>query len=89
MVALTSRMPAARTCLSTLLVGCLLFAARTAPAADPFPGNPPVTPFWALGHWVWEDTTNTQASTLQLAHDYASRNIPVAAVIVDSPWETH
>ncbi|MEO8614960.1 MAG: TIM-barrel domain-containing protein, partial [Luteolibacter sp.] len=54
----------------------------------PFAGNPPITPRWAYEHWVWEDNTNTQASTVQLVSDYQTRNIPVGAVIVDSPWST-
>ncbi len=78
-----------RLALPVLLAGCALLIAPGARTAEPFPGNPPVTPYWALGHWVWEDNANTQASTLQLVHDYKAREIPVAAVIVDSPWETH
>ncbi|MCH8063269.1 MAG: carbohydrate-binding protein, partial [Chloroflexi bacterium] len=38
--------------------------------------------------WVWEDNTNTQTSTTSLVDGYLSRDIPVGAVIVDSPWET-
>jgi hypothetical protein len=63
-------------------------AAGKISAADVFPGNPPITPYWALGHWVWEDIKNTQASTVQLVKDYQSHAIPVGGVIVDSPWET-
>ena len=56
--------------------------------ADPFPGKPPITPRWAFEHWVWEDNTNTQSSTQNLVKGYLDRNIPVGAVIIDSPWET-
>ncbi len=66
-----------------------LFNVSNVRAADPFPGNPPITPYWALGPWVWEDMTNTQTSTTQLVQNYLSRNIPVCGVMVDSPWETY
>lgn len=55
---------------------------------EPFPGNPPIVPRWAFEPWVWEDNTNTQASTLNLVQGYLDRQIPVGAVIDDSPWET-
>ncbi len=73
-------------------IALLVASAFTIPGSSadeyPFSGNPPITPRWAYEHWVWEDTTNTQASTIQLVEDYKSRNIPVGAVIIDSPWST-
>jgi alpha-glucosidase (family GH31 glycosyl hydrolase) len=53
---------------------------------EPFPGNPPICPRWALEPWVWEDNVNTQQSTLELVRGYIDRDIPVGVVIVDSPW---
>ena len=44
-------------------------------------------PEWALHHWVWEDES-TQQSVLQMVDDYAEHDIPVGAVIIDSPWAT-
>ncbi|MCF8278106.1 MAG: T9SS type A sorting domain-containing protein [Flavobacteriales bacterium] len=44
-------------------------------------------PSWAFSHWVWEDES-TQASALQVVDDYIARDIPVSAIIIDSPWET-
>ncbi|MFM1875773.1 MAG: hypothetical protein RL266_1510 [Bacteroidota bacterium] len=44
-------------------------------------------PSWVFEHWVWEDES-TQHSALQLVDDYLSRDIPVSAIIIDSPWET-
>lgn len=69
----------------------LLITASSGLWADdyPFPGNPPITPRWAYEPWVWEDETNTQASTTQLVADYQSRGIPVGVVIIDSPWTSH
>ncbi|HZL17532.1 MAG TPA: TIM-barrel domain-containing protein, partial [Polyangia bacterium] len=63
--------------------------AGTADASPPVPGTtPPVTPRWAFEPWAWEDNTNTQQSTESVISGYISRQIPVGAVIVDSPWET-
>jgi len=44
-------------------------------------------PEFVFQHWVWEDES-TQHSALQLVDDYKSHNIPVGAIIIDSPWET-
>jgi alpha-glucosidase (family GH31 glycosyl hydrolase) len=44
-------------------------------------------PSWVFSHWVWEDES-TQESALQMVDDYLSRDIPVSAIIIDSPWET-
>ena len=50
--------------------------------------NPPITPYWALGHIVWEDSLITQSGTLQLVDGYLEHKIPVNGVIIDSPWST-
>lgn len=50
--------------------------------------KPPVTPRWALGHIVWEDSINTQDAAMMLVGGYLKRNIPVNAIIIDSPWST-
>lgn len=44
-------------------------------------------PIWVFDHWVWEDES-TMESALTLVNDYKARNIPVSAIIIDSPWET-
>lgn len=44
-------------------------------------------PAWVFSHWVWEDES-TQESALTMVDDYLSRDIPVNAIIIDSPWET-
>lgn len=49
---------------------------------------PPVTPAWALGHIVWEDSLNTQCGAQRIVNEYLKRDIPVNAVIIDSPWST-
>jgi len=53
------------------------------------PLNAQTTPWpdWVFHNWVWEDES-TQQSALQLVDDYKAHNIPVGAIIIDSPWET-
>lgn len=49
---------------------------------------PPVTPAWALGHIVWEDSLNTDNGARRIVDEYLEHDIPVSAVIIDSPWST-
>lgn len=44
-------------------------------------------PTWMFKHWVWEDES-TQQSAQALVDDYLAHDIPVGAIIIDSPWET-
>jgi alpha-glucosidase (family GH31 glycosyl hydrolase) len=44
-------------------------------------------PEWSLHHWVWEDES-TQESAIALVEDYLAHDIPVGAIIIDSPWAT-
>lgn len=44
-------------------------------------------PEWAFHHWVWENES-TQESAIALVDDYLAHDIPVGAIIIDSPWET-
>ena len=48
--------------------------------------KPPITPKWAFGHIVWEDSINTQAAAIDLVSQYKAHDIPVGGVIIDSPW---
>ena len=50
--------------------------------------NPPITPYWALGHIVWEDSINTSAAARRLVREYKEHGIPVNGIIIDSPWST-
>ena len=68
-----------------LVLGCLL---ATMAQTEQLSKNPPITPAWALGHIVWEDSLNTTQGATQLVNDYIERNIHVDAVIIDSPWST-
>ncbi len=57
--------------------------------AGPDAGLDPVAPWpeWAFHHWVWEDES-TQQSAIELVDGYLAHDIPVGAIIIDSPWET-
>ena len=50
--------------------------------------TPPICPKWAFEPWIWEDNGNTRGAITGLVDGYQTRNIPVGAVIIDSPWET-
>jgi len=49
-------------------------------------GYPPLTAAWALECWLWEDDVNTEAFVDELLEGYASNDIPVRTIIIDSPW---
>ncbi len=49
-------------------------------------GNPPLTPAWALECWLWEDDVNTAKYVDSLLSGYKKHDIPVRAIIIDSPW---
>jgi alpha-glucosidase (family GH31 glycosyl hydrolase) len=44
-------------------------------------------PEWAYQHWIWEGES-TQQSALDIVDGYLERDIPVGAIIIDSPWAT-
>jgi len=41
-------------------------------------------PEWIFYHWEWEDEGTRQSAT-QLVDEYLIRDIPVGAIIIDSP----
>ncbi|MCB1152735.1 hypothetical protein KDL45_03720 [bacterium] len=47
----------------------------------------PPFPEWVYRHWIWEDES-TATSVNALIDGYKNRDIPVGAVIIDSPWAT-
>ena len=54
---------------------------------DDFVPPAPPWPQWAFEHWVWEDES-TQESALDHVDGYLEHDIPVSAIIIDSPWAT-
>ncbi len=79
-------------CMRVLFLGAVVASALSAcraPEPEPLPPADAVPPWpqWAWEHWVWEDES-TSESVLALVDGYLERDIPVSAVIVDSPWAT-
>jgi alpha-glucosidase (family GH31 glycosyl hydrolase) len=66
--------------------GLSRLTAQGQPGATP---RPPLTPRWAYEPWVWEDELHSDQAVRDLVDGYRQRDIPVGAIIVDSPWETN
>ena len=62
-------------------------ASRAAPETTPAP-LPRHTPKWAFEPWISKDISSTD-DTYDFVQGFADRDIPVGAVVLDSPWETH
>ncbi|MBX3206015.1 MAG: hypothetical protein KF764_13165 [Labilithrix sp.] len=67
------------------------------PPAEPCPEIPPEdalpapalhTPRWAFEPWISKDISD-RADTYAFVDGFRERGIPVGAVVLDSPWETH
>lgn len=65
-------------------VACTWDGEDGAPIADP----PRFTPRWAFEPWISKDISDRD-DTEQFVDGFLSRNIPVGALVLDSPWETH
>lgn len=53
------------------------------------PPDPPLhTPRWAFEPWISKDISD-RADTYAFVDGFLSREIPVGAVVLDSPWATH
>ncbi len=50
--------------------------------------KPAITPYWGFGHWIWEDQLHTSNTVKYLIDGYSKYDIPVSAVIFDSPWSS-
>ncbi len=60
-----------------------------APEPDPtIPDAPLETPRWAFEPWISKDISNGP-DTYEFVKGFEDRGIPVGAVVLDSPWETH
>ncbi len=73
-------MPKAIALFTMIIVGGSLNNLLLGQSSNPWPE-------WVFHHWVWEDES-TQESAMQLVDDYIAHDIPVGAIIIDSPWET-
>lgn len=70
------------------LLALMMATVSNAAETDNTKVYPPITPAWIFGHIVWEDEKNTQTAIEGLVDEYLSRDIPVHATIIDSPWST-
>ncbi len=70
------------------LISIILLAILFYPVVAQTETNPPICPAWAFEPWVWEDNINTQETIEGIVENYLNRDIPVGAVIIDSPWST-
>lgn len=69
-----------------MLIFSFLLAGCTQPTETaPLPAAP--WPEWAFHHWVWENESTDESATA-MVDGYLDRDIPVGAVIIDSPWAT-
>ena len=57
-------------------------------AADDVTPPPLATPRWAFRPWISKDISDG-ADTRAFIAGFRERDIPVGAVVLDSPWETH
>lgn len=57
-------------------------------AAPTIPAPAKHTPRWAFRPWISKDISDA-ADTYAFVDGFVSRDIPVGAVVLDSPWETH
>jgi alpha-glucosidase (family GH31 glycosyl hydrolase) len=51
-------------------------------------GLPPLLPEWAYGHWKSRDVYDHQRDVEDDWHGYRRNDLPLDAIVLDSPWET-
>src|SRR5258706_9678433 len=49
---------------------------------------PAIAPPWSLEAWFWEDDVNTADAVWDLVNGCKKHNLPLGAVMLDSPWAT-
>jgi len=57
-------------------------------AEDPIEDTPPFTPRWAFEPWISKDISDREDTDTFIA-GFLERDIPVGALVLDSPWETN
>lgn len=50
--------------------------------------SPAVAPAWSMRPWMWEDDVNTAAAIWDLADGCREHDLPLGAIMIDSPWAT-
>src|SRR5204862_2453532 len=51
-------------------------------------GLPPVLPEWGYGFWKSRDVYEHQDDVLEDSDGFRAHQIPLDAIVLDSPWET-
>jgi len=73
--------------ISFLALGCTAKQADDTASEGAAASTEAPWPSWVMEPWVWEDES-TQESATALVDDYIANDIPVGAIIIDSPWAT-
>jgi alpha-glucosidase (family GH31 glycosyl hydrolase) len=47
-----------------------------------------IAPPWSMKPWLWEDDVNTTAAVWDLVDGCRDHDLPLGAVLIDSPWAT-
>ncbi len=72
-----------------LLFSSLMICGLLASGADRADRSvPAVTPPWSMEPWIWEDDINTSKAAWDLLNGYRQHDLPVGAILLDSPWST-
>ncbi len=50
--------------------------------------SPAVAPPWSMRPWLWEDDVNTAAAIWDLVDGCRDHDLPLGAILIDSPWST-
>ena len=50
--------------------------------------TPAIAPPWSLRPWFWEDDVNTSEAVWDLVDGCRDHDLPLGAVLIDSPWAT-
>ncbi len=51
-------------------------------------GSPAIAPPWSMKPWFWEDDVNTAEAVWDLVNGCRDHELPLGAVLIDSPWAT-
>ncbi|UCH33178.1 MAG: hypothetical protein JSV65_11375 [Armatimonadota bacterium] len=79
---------AAMVLMLTALGLCGLAGAWEFPDVPPDNSRQALTPQWAFEVWMWEDDVNTADAVYDLVNGCAEHDLPLRAVLIDSPWAT-
>lgn len=71
--------------LNAMLLATVLFLVA---AAGFDTSTPVITPPWSMEPWFWEDDVNTADAVWDLINGCRANNLPLGAVMIDSPWAT-